>query len=325
MGSGAAGFCSEPCWEPGEEAREVAPTSTTAEPTSTTAEGPAAGAELAKEMQAAIDADSDADSDEAATVDSKVLVAVDPESPSAQVDVGNASETLSCIEKDTTYEPEDMLGHILTYEDNVSACQARCASIVGCAHYSYWVPGQHCHVQDVAATAVPSSEGYLAGPPGCLPGEESEATRAIQEEMDSCYERSTAYLPTAHLASAGSISECQLLCEQAEDCAHFSFGIVSGRCGLAAAGATGQSVQNFVSGPRACEHARLAFMRKFLAGRGERVHGPSAAPTLAALALFAGLGTVVGMVVQRRQRRTRLGERALVGYSAAGLGQGLTE
>lgn len=70
-----------------------------------------------------------------------------------------------CIMRDTKFQPLDMFGQTQTKEASALLCQTRCASVTGCAHYSWWNDGA-CHLQDSAASAVHMS-GVTTGRPHC--------------------------------------------------------------------------------------------------------------------------------------------------------------
>lgn len=69
-----------------------------------------------------------------------------------------------CFEQDTQYLPLDMEGHGIRIHWTKEGCQKRCASITGCAHFSWKRP--ICHVQDNSAYST-SEPGFLAGRPRC--------------------------------------------------------------------------------------------------------------------------------------------------------------
>jgi len=75
---------------------------------------------------------------------------------------------MSCAEEDMAFNPLDMLGQVPQQVGNIAECQDRCASVSGCAHYSYWVPQRVCHLQDShAVRSSLKSPGFIAGPPTC--------------------------------------------------------------------------------------------------------------------------------------------------------------
>mmetsp|Transcript_77666 Transcript_77666/g.142139 ORF Transcript_77666/g.142139 Transcript_77666/m.142139 type:complete len:401 (+) Transcript_77666:70-1272(+) len=89
-----------------------------------------------------------------------------------------------CFENNTRYAP-DMPGQGPTKEDSVEKCQARCARVPGCVHFTFatsFLWRGACHLQN--STSKPESEkGVTAGPPSCpevhcdwttLPGKSTE-------------------------------------------------------------------------------------------------------------------------------------------------------
>jgi len=79
---------------------------------------------------------------------------------------------MTCSEADVSYLPLDMVGRVPTQVANVSECQALCASVEGCAHFAYWIPGRHCHIQDANSVRQPG-ELFVSGPPRCAPGRQA--------------------------------------------------------------------------------------------------------------------------------------------------------
>lgn len=75
-----------------------------------------------------------------------------------------------CSEHGISYLPLDMDGTFPKVVKDVSRCQARCAETRGCAHYSYWTPARHCHIQAAGAARLKGQLLFVAGPPRC-PGQ----------------------------------------------------------------------------------------------------------------------------------------------------------
>jgi len=75
----------------------------------------------------------------------------------------------SCFTMDTIYSPLDMPGQASTLAASAEACQARCATIKDCAHFSYFAVDRMCHLQNSSAVAkvIPSGQ---SGPPNCATG-----------------------------------------------------------------------------------------------------------------------------------------------------------
>merc|ERR1712151_833681 len=79
------------------------------------------------------------------------------------------------------YYPLNMDGHRRTMAGSPKECQARCANVTGCAHFTFWVDGG-CHIQDQNAKASntnASNGGYaeLSGPAKCPEMNETEKGR----------------------------------------------------------------------------------------------------------------------------------------------------
>ena len=177
------------------------------------------------------------------------------ELPANLLHASAVEETLSFSEDGVHFEPLDLVGSQMTLEVTIAACQARCAKTVGCAHFSYWEPQRHCHLQGVLAERVEGSL-WRAGPPGCSESRMSEATRRITDRMSTCYHRHATYQSQDWVAApvaVASIGHCQQLCQEVAGCAHFAYMTASGMCYFARNGAEHlEPVPFTVAGPRHC-------------------------------------------------------------------------
>ncbi|CAE7836716.1 unnamed protein product [Symbiodinium sp. CCMP2592] len=70
-----------------------------------------------------------------------------------------------CAVPHTQYTPVDMPGQGRTRASDWKACQSRCASVNGCAHFNYW-PDHGCHISASSAARI-ASHGVLSGAPVC--------------------------------------------------------------------------------------------------------------------------------------------------------------
>lgn len=164
-----------------------------------------------------------------------------------------APEVLTeCWENDTKYTPINMDGQEKTTVDSIEKCQERCASVDGCAHFSYY-PDGGCHVQDSYAEKADDEYDGKAGPPSCDP--DQTTTAAVLAE---CWEADTAYDPInmdgQEKTVEGSIFKCQERCAGVDGCAHFAFYSNNGGCHLQDADATSQADEwGGQSGPPSCD------------------------------------------------------------------------
>ncbi|CAK0841351.1 unnamed protein product [Prorocentrum cordatum] len=72
----------------------------------------------------------------------------------------------ACSKINSAYLPLDMVGHPLKRVANERECQQRCARVDGCAHYSYWRPARHCHLQGARSRRFGDAL-FSSGPPEC--------------------------------------------------------------------------------------------------------------------------------------------------------------
>jgi len=70
-----------------------------------------------------------------------------------------------CYKKAMKWEPLNMAGQGRTSVSRVEQCMSRCASVQGCAHFSWWTNGG-CHLQDSTAISEMDGNAY-SGPPSC--------------------------------------------------------------------------------------------------------------------------------------------------------------
>mmetsp|Transcript_958 Transcript_958/g.2266 ORF Transcript_958/g.2266 Transcript_958/m.2266 type:complete len:261 (-) Transcript_958:270-1052(-) len=79
-------------------------------------------------------------------------------------------DTADCIEASTYYSsPIKMAGTERTSEMTMEACQQRCLSVDGCAHFTFW-PDGGCLLTDESSVATVAPKKYLetvSGPPYC--------------------------------------------------------------------------------------------------------------------------------------------------------------
>jgi len=165
--------------------------------------------------------------------------------------------TMSCSERDITWEPIDMDGQPLTVEIDIAACQARCAGVPECAHYSFWPSHRMCHLQSVFAVRQTNRLGFISGPPGCTSVQNSENTLAVLTKKDSCFEDNVAYeafdMQGTEPTIAKTADECQDRCAETPNCKHFTYNIMNRMCHVADKDAMRvPSMVYHVAGPPVC-------------------------------------------------------------------------
>jgi len=96
-----------------------------------------------------------------------------------------------CYEYGTKYtNPLDMKGQKRSVETSARGCQARCAKVSGCAHFSWWRDGG-CVLQDSTARRVAVGT-VTAGPPTC----DTSPTQAPTQAPTQPPKPSTTQAPT---------------------------------------------------------------------------------------------------------------------------------
>lgn len=78
-----------------------------------------------------------------------------------------ASAPQGCMDLGYKWEPLDMHFQGRTDEESKEACQARCASVTACRHFTYYPRNSGCHLEDQDAQQWPAP-GALSGPPICV-------------------------------------------------------------------------------------------------------------------------------------------------------------
>jgi len=107
----------------------------------------------------------------------------------------------TCFEDGVHYEPVDMNGQSRTSEATANACQQRCASVTGCAHFSWWRDGG-CHLQDSNATRQ-QNRAARAGIPTCATSRTTTTARTftsttVSTTTTSLSESTTLTTPRLH-------------------------------------------------------------------------------------------------------------------------------
>lgn len=173
-----------------------------------------------------------------------------------------------CFQPATSFEPLDMRGTALTYEKDALACQRRCALTVDCVHFTFWVVGGHCHIEDIFAVRHVERIGFVSGPFQCWEdfGNHSKFTNIglatfLPSEF-GCVEMGTTYSPTIrgraisfpkYKTSLQVIVECQNFCMSVDGCAHFVISTPARRCTLAGVGAKRSTqIMHALAGPPTC-------------------------------------------------------------------------
>lgn len=154
-----------------------------------------------------------------------------------------------------------------TREADATACQRRCARTRGCAHFSFWKLGGHCHLQDAFAIEQKARIGFISGPFQCWDnidqklyvklGPKTFVPKALRcVETGSLYSPIMGvpkYLPKHSMTGLKAVEVCQQHCSSVKGCLHFTLQFPQRLCRLAGANAHRlPSAINSVSGPRFC-------------------------------------------------------------------------
>lgn len=122
-------------------------------------------------------------------------------------------EALSCAIHSGRFEPLDMEKHPFQHVRASGFCQALCRVTPGCVHYSYFISGRECHLQDLTAKLVLHRNGWVAGPPFC---DGASADQSPPEaESGGCFNAYVTYRhePLAILLEANALA-CQSACQK---------------------------------------------------------------------------------------------------------------
>eukprot|EP00434_Breviolum_minutum_P035825 symbB.v1.2.031726.t1/scaffold3703.1/size65852/5 len=137
-----------------------------------------------------------------------------------------------CFQKGVSFSPQNMEGQFRSHEPSASACAHRCASVVGCAHFSFWTDGG-CHLQDVQGK-MEERPGVTSGPPDCLAPSilaTPVAADFSKTESSRC-EEGISYRPLDMYGELRtkepSLNDCALRCHRVDGCVHFSYWLDGG-------------------------------------------------------------------------------------------------
>ena len=157
-----------------------------------------------------------------------------------------------CFQKGVSFSPQNMEGQFRSHEPSASACAHRCASVVGCAHFSFWTDGG-CHLQDVQGK-MEERPGVTSGPPDCLAPSilaTPVAADFSKTESSRC-EEGISYRPLDMYGELRtkepSLNDCALRCHRVDGCVHFSYWL-DGGCHLQDGKASKKGTLGAISGP----------------------------------------------------------------------------
>jgi len=140
------------------------------------------------------------------------------------------------------YYPIDMGGQGRTVENSAAACQRRCASVSGCAHFSFWRDGG-CHLQDCGS--IPTHHS------GVTAGQATMAPMCLH-----CFKSNQKYFPINMVGQGRTVAnsewQCQARCASVSGCAHFSFWR-DGGCHLQNSSSTPVHHSGVIAGPPICQ------------------------------------------------------------------------
>ena len=141
-------------------------------------------------------------------------------------------ENADCFEAATYYKsPIKMDGTERTSEMTLEACQQRCLSVDGCAHFTFW-PDGGCLLTDESSVASPAPEKHaetVSGPPYCgekPPAVESDAGTDMEEEEVKASVETPALAPVPTVAPVAGINGTT--CAKYPACV--ALGIEEGNC-----------------------------------------------------------------------------------------------
>lgn len=160
----------------------------------------------------------------------------------------------ACAKKWRKWLP-DLPGHKPTNEWTLDKCQARCARVKSCHHYTFFQTKSVCHLQGKFARSHSSSDA-LSGPPFCKADAPSLPSARLQEAED-CTEINVKYhplnMPGRLETREATISHCQARCRRVQGCAHFTY-TQEGTCHLQDVNAKKKlKSSGFYAGPPKCK------------------------------------------------------------------------
>jgi len=156
------------------------------------------------------------------------------------------------------------------------ACQEECQKVKGCATFSFWTKGGHCHLQDKSASRQQYGFGYESGHRECSKDDlVTQTTTNPIPENERCIQDGLIWSPLlAPMVKFEGVSEdeaavkCQQMCADEEKCARFQFDPSTRECGLASTSADPMlGKPGILSGPPACDELYSA-LADFILSQG---------------------------------------------------------
>jgi len=209
--------------------------------------------------------------------------AASPEEPAVTNGSEAAARTLftlpttlaACIQNNTAYYPLNMKGHNRTWEQNHMACKDRCTQVEGCAHWTYYLVSEGCHVQDSTAASV-TVKGVVSATPNCsdpvynVRSSYGNANPLVQVMGQDCYHLSVGFVPLDMYGINGTresdYERCQARCKATANCATFVYFINDQGCHLQEADASNHMVfvPGTISGKSSCTSQEKLHFEQFL-------------------------------------------------------------
>lgn len=73
----------------------------------------------------------------------------------------------ACVVAESSRHPRDSAGFPKTHVGDAAECQARCAAVVNCAHFTFAFSDKSCHLADASSGLRVGTTGSVSGPAAC--------------------------------------------------------------------------------------------------------------------------------------------------------------
>mmetsp|Transcript_1290 Transcript_1290/g.2997 ORF Transcript_1290/g.2997 Transcript_1290/m.2997 type:complete len:525 (+) Transcript_1290:116-1690(+) len=165
-----------------------------------------------------------------------------------------SDENEDCLQPESIWKPLDMMDQNRTSEPDHRSCRARCKRVEGCAHWSYYLLGGACFLQNASATKS-AGKGTVSGIPGCR-DRDPNMHFGLNAGGQGCYHLSASYTPLDMPGTArnkeASYEMCQARCLETRGCVRFTYFIVDQGCHLQANGSHMVFLPGTITGGSSC-------------------------------------------------------------------------
>mmetsp|Transcript_31195 Transcript_31195/g.58557 ORF Transcript_31195/g.58557 Transcript_31195/m.58557 type:complete len:509 (+) Transcript_31195:111-1637(+) len=184
---------------------------------------------------------------------------------SSATDLLWSHEHKECLEPEHVWTPS-MTDQARTDEPDHISCRARCLGVQGCSHWSYYLGGGSCYLQNASATKT-EGKGAVSGIPGCRDKDPS-IHLGMNAGGQACYHLSGSFIPLdmpeQKRTKEASYDLCQARCLETRGCAKFTYFILDQGCHLQENSSHMVFLPGTISGASHCDESDKAKFDAYL-------------------------------------------------------------